>query len=178
MAIGRGLTAVPVDQRMYYLWLEKISVSYREQTSINFRGHHPLRRIRARKPPSSHAPLLISGALVNVMFLIVLLAFSYLREEPLFWTNEGGWSVEWRDLVRSGYYPLLALEFLLLLAYSGMSVSLLNARRSSASLTMILLPMLWGLFFMAIVNSVANNIENLLQGRPLHRHPDMTWYQL
>ena len=24
----------------------------------------------------------------------------------------------------------------------------------------------------------ANNVDNLLQGRPLHRHPDMTWFQL
>lgn len=141
-------------------------------------AHHRLRRIPARKPPSSNASLLISGALVNVIFLIVLLAFSYLREEPLFWTNEGGWSVEWRDLVRSGYYPLFALEFLLLLGYSGMSVSLLSVRRSSASLTMILLPVLWGLYFMVIVNSVANNVDNLLQGRPLHWHPDVTGYQL
>lgn len=122
--------------------------------------------------------MLISGALVNFSVLIVLLTFSYLREEPLFWTNEGEWSVEWRELVRSGYGPLLALEFLLLLAYSGMSVYLLSVRRSSASLTAILLPMLWGLYFMVIVNSVANNVDNLLHGRPLHWHPDATWLQL
>ena len=137
-----------------------------------------MRRTRTRRPSSSNAPLLLAGALVNFLLLIALLAFSYLREEPLFWTNEGGWSVELRDLVRSGYYPLLALEFLLLIAYTAMSAYLLSLRHSSASLTVVLLPMLWGLYFMAIVNSVANNVDNLLNGRPLHWHPDATWLQL
>jgi hypothetical protein len=136
-----------------------------------------LRRIRARRRSSSNAPLLIAGALVNLLLLILVLTFSYLREEPLFWMNEGGWSVEWRDLVRSGYYPLLALQLLLLIAFTGMSTYLLSSRRSSASLAVVLLPLLWGLYFLAIVNSVANNVDNLLNGRPLHWHPEATWSQ-
>lgn len=137
-----------------------------------------MRRIRARRPSSSNAPLLIAGALVNLLCLIVLLALSYLREEPLFWMNEGDWSVEWRNLVRSAYYPLLVLEFLVLIAFSGMSAYWFSSRRSSANLLMLFLPLLWGLYFMAIVNSVANNVDNLLNGRPLHWHPDAIWRQL
>jgi len=114
---------------------------------------------------------------VNFISLIVLVTFSYLREEPLFWTNEGDWSIGLRDLVRGTYYPLLALEFLFLAAFSGVSIRLLSTRRTSASLAVILLPMLWGLYFLVIANSVANNLENLWNGRPLHWHPDTSWSQ-
>lgn len=135
-------------------------------------------RNRARNCLPSPTPLLAAGAAVNFFSLIALIAFSYLREEPLFWTNEGGWSSGLRELVRTAYYPLLALEFLLLAAFSGASIRFLSSRRASASLAVILLPLLWGLYFLVIANSVANNLDNLLNGRPLHWHPDATWSQL
>ena len=106
------------------------------------------------------------------------MAFSYLREEPIFWTNEGGAAIGLRDLVRDTYYPLLALEFLLLAAFSGVSIHLLSSRRTSANLAVIMLPMLWGLYFLVIANSVANNLDNLWNGRPLHWHADAIWLQL
>lgn len=134
--------------------------------------------VGARNPLSSKAPLIISGAAVNFLLLIVLIAFSYLREEPIFWTNEGGWPVWLRDLVRGAYYPMILLELLLLTAFSGVSVHLLTSRCASASVAVVLLPMLWGLFFLVIANSVANNLDNLLHGRPLHWHADATWLQL
>ncbi len=133
-----------------------------------------------RKTAPSNAPLLIAGAVVNFMFLIILLVFSYLREEPSFWMNANAWSA-WpsgmRELVQTLYYPLLLLEFLLLSAFSGISIHLLSTRYTSASLAVVLLPMLWGLFFMVIVNSVFNNLENLWYGRPLHWHPHDPWPQ-
>lgn len=136
-----------------------------------------MHRIRARHSPSPFAQLTIIGLAINVLLLIVLLAFSYLREDPLFWTNEGGWPSTARSLVRILYYPLLALEFLLLVALSATSVYLISMRRTAASLAIVLLPMLWGLYFMVIVNSVANNLSNLWNGRPLHWHADRTWQQ-
>lgn len=131
-----------------------------------------------RRPPSSHAPLLTSGAVINLLILVILITFSYLREEPLFWMNEGESPIWLRDLVASYYYPFLLLELLLLSAFSGFSIHHLSSRSSSASLAVILLPMLWGLYFLVIVNSVFNNLENLFLGRPLHWHPDETWRQL
>ena len=136
-----------------------------------------MHRTRARHSPSPFAQLTIIGLAINVLLLIVLLAFSYLREDPLFWTNEGGWPSTARNLVRILYYPLLALEFLLLVALSETSVYLISMRRTAASLAIVLLPMLWGLYFMVIVNSVANNLSNLWNGRPLHWHADPTWQQ-
>lgn len=132
----------------------------------------------SRSPSSSSALLLLSGAALNFVFLVVLMVFSYLREEPLFWTNEGQFPIWMRDLVSSTYYPILLLELALLSALSGVSVHFLSTRSASASLTVILLPLLWGLYFMVIANSVVNNLDNLVHGRPLHWHPDATWHQL
>ena len=133
---------------------------------------------KARRPPASHAPLLISGAALNFILLLVLITFSYLREEPVFWRNEGEMPIRLREIVASFYYPILFLELLLLSAFSGFSIHLLSSRSSSASLAVVLLPMLWGLYFMLIANSVFNNLENIFYGRPLHWHPDKTWNQL
>jgi hypothetical protein len=137
-----------------------------------------LRKSRARHRSSAHTPLLVAGAALNFLFLIVLMAFSYLREEPIFWTNAGGWPIWLREIVQTSYYPLMLLEFLLLTAFSGVSIQLLSTRSRSANLAVILLPMLWGLLFLVIANSVANNLDNLLNGRPLHWHPDATWSQI
>lgn len=130
------------------------------------------------KPPSTQAPLLAAGAVINFLILLVLITFSYLREEPLFWRNEGESPIRLRELVATFYYPLLLLELLFLGAFTGFSIHRLSTRSSSASLAVILLPMLWGLYFMLIANSVFNNLENLFLGRPLHWHPDQTWNQL
>lgn len=117
------------------------------------------------------------GTAVNLILLLILLAFSYLREEPTFWTSAGGLPIWLRDLVGSGYYPLALLVFMLLTAFSLLSAYLLSTRTNSAGLAVLLLPLLWGLFFMAIVSAALNNLDNLLNGRPLHWHPDATWYQ-
>lgn len=131
-----------------------------------------------RQPPSTQALLLAAGAAINFLILLILITFSYLREEPIFWRNEGESPVRLRELVATFYYPLLFIELLLLSAFSGFSIHHLSSRSSSASLAVILLPMLWGLYFMLIANSVFNNLENLFYGRPLHWHPDKTWNQL
>jgi hypothetical protein len=143
-----------------------------------FRPLSILRKSRVRRRATTNAPLLIAGAAVNFLFLIVLMAFSYLREEPIFWTNAGDWPVWLREMVQSSYYPLMFLEFLLLTVFSGVSIQLLSTRAQSASLSVILLPILWGLLFVVIANSIANNLDNLWNGRPLHWHPDSNWSQI
>ncbi len=139
---------------------------------------YPLRAHHHRYPSSSGAPPILLGALVNVLIIITLMVFSYLREEPLFWRHEGEFPIWLRELVMSTYYPMLLLELLLLAAFTGFVAHLLSRRSTSASLAVLLLPMLWGLYFMVIANSVANNLDNLFNGRPLHWHPDGMWYQL
>ncbi|WP_295582924.1 hypothetical protein [uncultured Lamprocystis sp.] len=132
-------------------------------------------RSRARDHTQSNAAPLIAGAVVNLLLLLVLMIFSYLREEPMFWTNAGGCSKEAQDLVASLYYPLLLLELFILLAFSWVSIRLLISRHASARLSVVMLPTLWGLFFVIMLNSLANNLENLLNGRPLHWHPGDRW---
>ncbi|WP_295446345.1 hypothetical protein [uncultured Thiodictyon sp.] len=130
-----------------------------------------MRKSRARRRAATHAPLLFAGAALNFLFLIVLMTFSYLREEPIFWTNAGDWPIWLREMVQSSYYPLILLEFLLLAAFSGVTIQQLSARSQSASLAVIALPILWGLLFLVVVNSAANNIENIWNNRPIHWHP-------
>lgn len=137
-----------------------------------------MRKSRARRRSTTKAPLLVGGAAVNFLLLIVLITFSYLREEPIFWTNAGDWPIWLREMVQDSYYPLILLELVLLTAFSWISIQLLSTRSTSASLAVLLLPMLWGLLFLLVANSVANNLENLWNGRPLHWHRDQNWSQI
>ena len=45
--------------------------------------------------------------------LPVFVWFSWLREDGLFWRNEGGYAVWLRDLVLATYYPIFAANLLL-----------------------------------------------------------------
>ena len=92
---------------------------------------------------------------------------AFLREQPRFWTNAGGWPVPLREFVAGWFYPLLALEMLVLV---GFSIACMHAKRVAGNQAIVTLPILWALFGLVLAIVIANNIENLLAGRPLHWH--------
>jgi len=47
--------------------------------------------------------------------LPVLVWFSWLREEKVFWLNEGGYPIWLRELVLATFYPLLLIDVIVLL---------------------------------------------------------------
>jgi hypothetical protein len=113
---------------------------------------------------------LIAGAAVNFTFLAVLFLFACLREQSMFWTNVGNWPIWLRELVGASFYPLLLLELLLLMAFSGVCVRLLASRRPAGMTAVAVLPLLWTLFLLIVVIVGANNLDNLIAGQPLHWH--------
>ena len=95
------------------------------------------------------------------------LAMTVLRESPLFWRNAGGYPVALRELVLDLYYPATGL----LLLSCGLGVVhtfcvTANWRRGTATGWLLVAAAVgFGLAYAG-----ANNLTNLLDGRPLHYH--------
>lgn len=114
---------------------------------------------------------LIVGAFVNASVLALLLFFAYLREQSSFWTNEGNWPIWLRELVGASFYPMLLLELFLLTVFSGACFRTLGSGYRTATTVVLVVPFLWTLFILVLLIVGANNLENLITGRPLHWHP-------
>lgn len=100
----------------------------------------------------------------------LILATAMLRENPMFWRNDGGYPVALRDLVRTAFYPgyLLHAGLIAAIGFSGWR---LLARRHLAGAPLLLASLL-NLVLFAVITVVVvwNNLENLLAGRGLHFH--------
>ena len=100
----------------------------------------------------------------------LLLPFVWLRETPDFWTNAGGYPLWLRDLVLVAYYPLLFayLAWLPFLSWRWIFRPSRDIRRFCVEA--VLLALLWAVIALVVTLMLANNIGNLLDGRPLHSH--------
>ena len=116
---------------------------------------------------SSFWPLL---AAVSLAGNIVANVFAWLREAPLFWRNAGGYPVWMRDTVALAFYPLLLwnVAALGLLAAILIRSPLPGARVLGRR--MAWLALLGLLTAMTALVVIANNVENLLNDRPVHWH--------
>jgi hypothetical protein len=114
---------------------------------------------------------IVGLGLLTVLLLVANTGFTLLKENPWFWRNAGGYSIELRQAVLSFYYPLLGLNFLLCLIYSGLAAAHqpLFGRISLWAIGVALL--LWSMLFLNIGLLTANNLQNVLNGRPVHYHP-------
>jgi len=109
----------------------------------------------------------IAYFLLNIGFIYVTL----LKESGEFWQHSGGYPVAVRDTVRMFYYPLLAMLFL----FQGLTtIALLKCCLRRLSVTgicgMLALLPAWILTFTGIGILTANNLDNLVEDRPLHWH--------
>jgi O-antigen ligase len=113
---------------------------------------------------------LLIGALMTAFGLIILTG-AILRETPMFWHNAGGYPVELRELVYSGFYPALGFYLALLVGLSLAGWKLLREKSRGGAL--MLLACAINVFLIGIILTVViwNNLANLLQGLPLHHHP-------
>jgi hypothetical protein len=103
---------------------------------------------------------------------VLLLISVLLRELPEFWLNRGGYPLLLRQLVRYVHYPLLFLVFGGLTVCSVMALRHFADNRVSGRRLLIAGALQWLLFFAILVIMLWNNVQNLLNGRPLHYHPD------
>ena len=102
---------------------------------------------------------------------MLLMVMAWLKEQPLFWRNAGGWPIGLREFVGWAFYLLLSLEGLFLAGFSIMLLaSTVHGRRSGGTVALCL-GLLWVPFLTIIGIVIANNVENVMAGRPLHWHP-------
>jgi hypothetical protein len=127
-------------------------------------------RVGAQTAQKTDGLPVLFASLVNLSFLLVLMFFAGLRELPVFWTDAGGWPVWLRGLVEVGFYPMFFVELALLGLLSVFGVNLAGARHPSAGVSVVLLWFAWLLLFTVVAVVAANNLENLISGRPLHWH--------
>ena len=107
------------------------------------------------------AVVLLSGALFY---------FACLRETPSFWTNAGGYPLWLRDLVLEGFYPLLFMYVGLVAHLSWEAITKPARVATFLWLEVCSLLLLWAAGGLTITIVVANNVTNLLEGRPFHSH--------
>lgn len=99
--------------------------------------------------------------------------FAWLKETPLFWRNAGGYPLWMRELVLEAFYPVLALHLLLLVLLS-FSFLVQPSRGWLCCIESVLAVVLWTMMAATAAVVVTNNVANLLEGRPLHSHPEET----
>ena len=115
--------------------------------------------------PTEDKIILARFALAAFMLLVglpVLLWFSWMREIPIFWTNEGGYPVWLRAVVLETYYPILLFDFLAILTYF---ILILRAPPRSVlclRLDVTILSLMGAAFSFAAIYTVADNILVLL----------------
>lgn len=103
--------------------------------------------------------------------IAILIGMGWLRETPLFWRNEGGWPVWLRDVVRWTFWPLL-LCVVLRLAWRTLRTLLRPGPNPRHLLVQIpVLMALWLLLGGVTGFVLANNMVNVLEGRPMHFKP-------
>jgi hypothetical protein len=101
---------------------------------------------------------------------MLLVWFAMLRENPVFWTNVGGYPVWLRDLVLLTYLPLfvgtgLGLSVLSMICF----LRVCRSRRFFIVESLVLLTC-WGLLATSGYIALANNVRNFIDGRDLHEH--------
>jgi hypothetical protein len=99
----------------------------------------------------------------------VWLGLTVLRESSLFWRNAGGYPVALRALVLATYYPVTGA---LLLAGAVGAVHAFAGTATIRRATVVGWLMLTLAVGFGLATAAANNIANLLDGRPLHYHPE------
>ena len=121
--------------------------------------------MRARQSDASTGRAWLPWALLPPILL--WLGATVLRETSVFWRNEGGYPVGLRHLVLDTYYPFSVV----LVLGCVFSATLVLRRPQTQPRHSIVgwLVVAFGLG-LGIAGCVANNVSNLMEGRPLHWH--------
>jgi len=91
---------------------------------------------------------------------LLLLISALLRELPEFWRNSGG-------------YPLLLLVLAGTSACTVMTMRFYADNRKTGRDMLIVCAFQWLMLLVILVIMLWNNVQNLLNGHPLHYHPDI-----
>lgn len=108
---------------------------------------------------------------IGAVSLPTNIVLTILRENPLFWTTRGGYPVLLREFVAVFWYPIFIANLVLCVALLVSLVRGFQHTGRSSPVAAALAGMFWFLWFLTAGLAIANNIENLCEGRPLHEHP-------
>ena len=103
------------------------------------------------------AKLGLSGFALTVG-LPLLGCFAWLREVPIFWRNEGGYPIWLREVVLEFYYPLMALNLLVVLAYGLLLLSSPPQNKRSLGVQFAVLALMGGGLVATMLYSFADNL--------------------
>jgi hypothetical protein len=98
------------------------------------------------------------------------LVLTILRESPLFWRNAGGYPIALRDFTLHFYYPILVGSMAICCAHAWQLLRQSSIRFGCSIFSRGFMFLLWGLLFLNCGLMVANNVDNIIEGRPLHYH--------
>ena len=107
---------------------------------------------------------------LNRLPALLLLTGALLKETPEFWLNRGGYPVELRMVVQSGFYPLLILDVLFVFVATVRLIQRRRESQRSAGACLVSAGIQWGLLGLVGLIVISNNLENLRGGLPLHWH--------
>ena len=106
-------------------------------------------------------------ALLLDLFLLLLVGW---KEDPVFWLNSGGYPVWLRAFVLDFFYPLLIVQFFVLILSSVFQLQANRAEGPARRIFQVTVFLLWLLFGSVLTALAWNNIDNLVNSRPLHYH--------
>lgn len=98
------------------------------------------------------------------------LALTILKENALFWRDAGGYALALREFTLHFYYPTLTGSFAICCALSWRLLRRYSIRFRCSMFSLCLVLLLWCLLLLNCGLLVGDNIDNLVEGRPLHSH--------
>jgi hypothetical protein len=119
-----------------------------------------------------------------IFYAFILTGATILKETPLFWLNKGGYPIFLREVVLNYYYPSFIL-YILVSMYIGLRIlksnftvlrldpekrECLSCRVSCSKVQFLSILLIFLLIVLNVGILAANNVANLLNGRPLHTH--------
>ena len=108
---------------------------------------------------------------LNTALALLLLLAGWLRETPHFWHNAGGFPVLVRELVKCGFAPCFSADVLLVGAAGLVIWRHRHAHRELARFGLLLVALQTLLLASVLLVVTANNLDNLIKGRPFHWKP-------
>jgi hypothetical protein len=104
----------------------------------------------------------------DTLMVLSLCGASMLRENANFWRNSGGYSVEFRELVRLGFPVFLGLD-VVLVGLAGLTLVRMGKQYPGLARAGLVVALIQSLLLGATVERMLrNNVSNLWNGRPLH----------
>jgi len=112
-------------------------------------------------------------ALSLTLFGLLVLIGAALKETPMFWRNAGEYPEELRALLLVVFYPGYFIYFLWLMFVTFTAWRLMRSFKQVGILLLLASGVNWLLLAVSTTIVIWNNVENLLQGLPLHYHASL-----